>query len=183
MATRHKTVVSISRNTLELSSSLAVLERISARTVGRPQCSPVIPNSSQKMHRGDPLIRALHLSYPKRTMEMSSLRLTLECSSLILKVIGQWEWRTKMGISSFQGEWGTWDLCEETREGWWDVSVGHSCGNFQVFSTAVEATFCCLSHPLRTERPLGTRSTLVLFTAVGCGPPRSLIWTVRLTHP
>lgn len=48
MATRHKTVVSISKNTLELSSSLAVLEKISARTVGRPQCPLVIPNSSQK---------------------------------------------------------------------------------------------------------------------------------------
>lgn len=65
----HETVVAIPRNTLEASSSLAVLEngtleRISAGTLGRPQCCPLIPNSSQKMQRGDPSARgrALHPS-------------------------------------------------------------------------------------------------------------------------
>lgn len=63
------TVVSIPRNTRELSSSLAALEnvtleRTSARTLGKPWCSPLIPNSSQKMPQGDPSVRgrALHPS-------------------------------------------------------------------------------------------------------------------------
>lgn len=79
---------------------------------------------------------------------------TLECSFLILKGC-QSERRTEKGTSGFEGEQGTWNLCEEPGKGWRDGSAGHRRGNFQVFSTVSEDTSVTRPTPSILRGPWG----------------------------
>lgn len=87
-----------------------------------------------------------------------------------------------MGISSFEGEGGTRDLYEETRQEWWDVSAGHRHRNFQVSSAVVRSPSATCPTVCIVREPWG-RTVLVLLIAVGSSPARSLLWTLWLTYP
>lgn len=166
------TVVSVSRSRLELTTSVTgldsvTIDRVSARTSGRPQCSGHSKCYSQNTPRApfgkgqSPSPRFICRSWQYKCLLFS---MTLSTACRYERAVRQWERRTHRAVFPFGA-----NKAPETH-----VSMEHGPQKFQGFSPVPEATFCYLSQLSCVVRPLGARTILVLLTAVGLAPRRAL---------